>query len=124
MVGVAALSAGLARNSIRRRKQSTTDPDPDEKELVSFEETCHMMNTQHYRGFRKLQVHIWLLFEDASSSAYAQIVQTILTLLIILSTILIVTAAAAAREPLPPLRASRPLRLRRACRPAAPTPSQ
>ena len=55
-----------------------------EEELEEEEVTLDASNET---GLRKLQVHVWLLFEDSTSSAAAKVVQTVLIVLILVSTV-------------------------------------
>jgi len=78
----------------RRRRafpveEDVREPDEDERELINFERHCNLLDTRQYHGLQRVQIEIWLLFEDASSSVAAQVVQTGILLLIIFSTILI-----------------------------------
>jgi len=65
------------------------EPDPDEAELVRFEQHCKLLETHRYKGVEWLQVQLWLIFEDASSSLTAKVVQASILVLIIFSTLLI-----------------------------------
>ena len=63
----------------RRRRddnllQAPRDDDDDDAEgrmLSSFEADVEMLDTLQYTGVRRLQVDIWLFFEDATSSRLA-----------------------------------------------------
>ena len=83
-------SAVTARRQDRLDRRSLQDePDPDEAELLSFEKNCQILNVQQYTGWRRLQVEIWLLFEDQTSSVLAKWVQGCILVVIIFSTFLI-----------------------------------
>ena len=58
----------------------------EEAEMAVFDPAAHV-------GFRRLQVHLWLLFEDSSYSRAAKVVQTTLLVLILVSTSLILVEA-------------------------------
>ena len=66
----------------RRRRATPVDedarePDEDESELVNFERHCNLLDTRKYHGLQRLQIEVWLLFEDASSSIAAQVSLTL-----------------------------------------------
>lgn len=63
--------------------------------MLAFEKNCQLLNKQQYKGFRRWQVEIWLLFEDNTSSTYAFVVQGSLLVLIIFSTGLILAQSSA-----------------------------
>ena len=54
-----------------------------------FEHNCRLLNTKHFSGVQRIQVEVWLLFEDQKSSVYAMWTQTVLLVLIVFSTGLI-----------------------------------
>ena len=74
MQAVGAASAGAI---IQRRGgkmlMSTESTDAEESEIMSFERDCQLLNTQQYKGFRRFQVEVWLLFEDQTSSTCAAV---------------------------------------------------
>ena len=54
----------------------------EEEEMEVFDPAAHT-------GFKRLQVRMWLLFEDSASSRAANVVQSTLLVLILISTSLI-----------------------------------
>ena len=58
----------------------------EEAEMAVFDPAAHV-------GFRRIQIHLWLLFEDSSYSRAAKVVQTTLLVLILVSTSLILVEA-------------------------------
>ena len=54
-------------------EEDVREPDEDERELVNFERHCNLLDTSQYHGLQRVQIEIWLLFEDASSSLAAQV---------------------------------------------------
>ena len=91
---MAMLAATNMANAMRRRRSQSgvvdiAEPDPEEEELRAFEKNCRLLNTVQYRGWRRFQVEVWLLFEDQTSSRAAALVQGSIFMLIIFSTALI-----------------------------------
>lgn len=86
-IATAAAGARLFRRGADENEPM--EPDPDETELRMFEHNCRLLNSKQYTGFRRLQVETWLLFEDQTSSIWAQVVQFCMFVLIIFSTALI-----------------------------------
>ena len=73
--------AFLVSRALRRRppmsEKSLDDddfgePDPEEQELIHFERHCRLLDTSKFQGIKQVQVALWLLFEDASSSLAAK----------------------------------------------------
>ena len=95
------LANQLAAKGLKMRRQQTfqakgrkidrdvLEKDPDEKELLTFEDLCYWLNTKKFTGMTRVQVELWLLFEDQTSSIYAKITQWFLLFLIVFSTVLI-----------------------------------
>jgi hypothetical protein len=88
VIGAATKGMMLFRKS-SAVESDVMEPDPDEEELRNFEANCRLLNSKQYTGFRRLQVETWLLFEDQTSSWYAQVVQFSMFVLIVFSTALI-----------------------------------
>ena len=67
--------AGAAAGALRMRDKNGADPEGAEveHELNIFERTVRLVDTRRYRGIKRCQVEIWLLFEDQSSSVYAKV---------------------------------------------------
>jgi len=86
---IVAAAGGMITFRKHHPSDEPMEPDPDEQELRMFEHNCRLLNSKQYTGFRRLQVETWLLFEDQTSSIYAQLVQFGMFILIIFSTALI-----------------------------------
>ena len=73
-----------------KTKSEVLEEDSNElSELANFEANCQMLNSRQHTGFKRVQVELWLIFEDQTSSTTAKVVQITLITLIVLSTILI-----------------------------------
>ena len=77
-VGAAAAGAMISRRKSRgvhaiTRSRGHDSVDAEEAEMLAFEMHCQLLNTQQYKGFRRWQVEIWLLFEDQTSSTAAAV---------------------------------------------------
>ena len=62
----------------RERRGALMDDDIADEEVT--------LDASHETGLRKVQVEVWLLFEDSTSSTAAKVVQGVLMLLILIST--------------------------------------
>lgn len=63
----------------RERRGALIEEDLEEEEVT--------LDASNETGLRKLQVHVWLLFEDSTSSLAAKVVQAVLIVLILVSTL-------------------------------------
>jgi len=61
----------------------------DEDELNKWELQIQRLDYSKYTGLRRFQVQLWLLFEDATSSKAAGVIEIVLLVLIVISTALI-----------------------------------
>jgi hypothetical protein len=82
-------AAGALRKHRAAKPEASFEEDPEEAELRSFEKNCQLLNTKQYKGLRRVQVELWLLFEDQTSSSAAMFTQGLIFFLIIFSTALI-----------------------------------
>lgn len=87
-------AAGVAAANMMKRTQAEKDQqsskEEDENEQQKFELSCRLLDTKQFSGFERLQVEMWLLFEDQTSSVWAFLTQGVLLLLIVFSTFLVV----------------------------------
>ena len=67
--------AGAAAGALRMRDKNGAEAEwgEAEREVVDFEANCNLVDTRQFRGLKRIQVEVWLLFEDQSSSVYAKV---------------------------------------------------
>jgi len=84
-----AAGAGAAAAALQHLNEDEDVEIEDEDELNKWELQIQRLDYSKYTGLRRFQVQLWLLFEDATSSKAAGVIEIVLLVLIVISTALI-----------------------------------